>query len=219
MRNSFDQWGVEGNASLSELKSLSGLISLDVHIHSVQLMPAELFSEKLNRYEILIGEVWDWSRKYEKERTLKLQLTKGIQLDRGVKLLLQKTEDLFLDEMQGIKNFLYELDGTGFPQLKNLYIQNGSELQSIINSMEVASCKACPILESLVLRNLINLEKICEGKLEEECFNRLKIISVECGDRLKNLFPFSTTKMLFQLQEIKVSKCKSIEEIVTEERE
>nr|KJB39004.1 hypothetical protein B456_007G290300 [Gossypium raimondii] len=219
MRNSFDQWGVEGNASLSELKSLSGLIALDVHIHSVQLMPAELFSEKLNRYKILIGEVWDWSRKYEKERTLKLQLTKGIHLDRGIKLLLQKTEDLYLDEMQGIKNLLYELDGTGFPQLENLYIQNGPELLFIINSMEVASRKAFPILKSLVLQNLINLEKICQGKLEEECFNRLQIISVECCDRLKNLFPFSMTKMLVQLQEIKVSKCKSIEEIVTEERE
>ncbi|KAB2005784.1 hypothetical protein ES319_D11G294800v1 [Gossypium barbadense] len=219
MRNSFDQWGVEGNASLSELKSLSGLIALDVHIHSVQLMPAELFSEKLNRYKILIGEVWDWSRKYEKERTLKLQLTKGIHLDRGIKLLLQKTEDLYLDEMQGIKNLLYELDGTGFPQLENLYIQNGPELLFIINSMEVASRKAFPILKSLVLQNLINLEKICQGKLEEECFNRLQIISVERCDRLKNLFPFSMTKMLVQLQEIKVSKCKSIEEIVTEERE
>ncbi|KAG4122484.1 hypothetical protein ERO13_D11G270000v2 [Gossypium hirsutum] len=219
MRNSFDQWGVEGNASFSELKSLSGLIALDVHIHSVQLMPAELFSEKLNRYKILIGEVWDWSRKYEKERTLKLQLTKGIHLDRGIKLLLQKTEDLYLDEMQGIKNLLYELDGTGFPQLENLYIQNGPELLFIINSMEVASRKAFPILKSLVLQNLINLEKICQGKLEEECFNRLQIISVERCDRLRNLFPFSMTKMLVQLQEIKVSKCKSIEEIVTEERE
>ncbi|TYH46125.1 hypothetical protein ES332_D11G314000v1 [Gossypium tomentosum] len=219
MRNSFDQWGVEGNASLSELKSLSGLIALDVHIHSVQLMPAELFSEKLNRYKILIGEVWDWSRKYEKERTLKLQLTKGIHLDRGIKLLLQKTEDLYLDEMQGIKNLLYELDGTGFPQLENLYIQNCPELLFIINSMEVASRKAFPILKSLVLQNLINLEKICQGKLEEECFNRLQIISVERCDRLKNLFPFSMTKMLVQLQEIKVSKCKSIEEIVTEGRE
>ncbi|MBA0860562.1 hypothetical protein Goshw_018865 [Gossypium schwendimanii] len=219
MRNSFDQWGVEGNASLSELKSLSGLIALDVHIHSVQLMPAELFSEKLNRYKILIGEVWDWSRKYEKERTLKLQLTKGIHLDRGIKLLLHKTEDLYLDEMQGIKNLMYELDGTGFPQLENLYIQNGPELLFIINSMEVASRKAFPILKSLVLQNLINLEKICQGKLEEECFNRLQIISVERCDRLKNLFPFSMTKMLVQLQEIKVSKCKSIEEIVSEERE
>ncbi|PPD69729.1 hypothetical protein GOBAR_DD33390 [Gossypium barbadense] len=125
-----------------ELKSLSGLISLDVHIHSIQLMPAELFSEKLNRYKILIGE---------------------------------KIEDLYLDEMQGIKNLLYELDGTGFPQLKNLYIQNGSELQFIFDSMEVASCKAFSILESLV-----HLEKICQGKLEEECSKRLKITSVEC---------------------------------------
>ncbi|GMI65296.1 hypothetical protein HRI_000198900 [Hibiscus trionum] len=219
MRNSFDRWGVDGNASLIELKSLSGLNALEVHIHSVHLIPEELFSEKLNRYKILIGEVWDWSGKYEKERMLKLKLTKGIHLDRGVKLLLQKTEDLTLDELQGIKNLLYEVDGTGFPQLKNLHVQNGSEIQFIINSMEVASQKAFPILESLFLQNLVNLEKICQGKLEEECFKRLKIVSVECCDRLKNLFPISMIKMLVQLQEIKVSKCKSIEQIIAEKSE
>ncbi|KAL4352326.1 hypothetical protein GQ457_06G020230 [Hibiscus cannabinus] len=219
MFNSFDRWGVEGNASLDELKSLSGLNALEVHIHSVQDMPEELFSEKLNRYKILIGEVWDWSGKYEKERMLKLKLTKGLHLDRGVKLLLQKADDLTLDELQGIKNLLYEVDGTGFPQLKNLHVQNGSEIQFIINSMEAASLKAFPILESLFLQNLINLEKICQGKLEDECFKRLKIVSVECCDRLKNLFPFSVTKMLVQLREIKVSRCKSIGQIIAEESE
>ncbi|KAK8689483.1 hypothetical protein V6N13_088200 [Hibiscus sabdariffa] len=103
--------------------------------------------------------------------------------------------------------------------LKNLRVQNGSEIQFIINSMEVATNKAFPILESLFLQNLINLEKICQGKLEEECFKRLKIVSVECCNRLKNLFPFSMTKMLVQLREIKVSKCKSIEQIIAEESE
>ncbi|XP_039029192.1 uncharacterized protein LOC120163290 [Hibiscus syriacus] len=217
MRNSFDRWGADGNASLNELKSLPGLNALEVHIHSVEDMPEELFSKRLNRYKILIGEIWDWSGKYEKERMLKLKLTNGLHLDRGVQQLLQKTEDLTLDELQGIKNLLYEVDGTGFPQLKNLQVQNGSEIQFLINSMEVASHKAFPILESLFLQNLINLEKICQGKLE--CFKRLKIVSVECCDRLKNLFPFSMTKMLVQLQEIRVSKCKSIDEIVAEERE
>ncbi|KAE8684147.1 hypothetical protein F3Y22_tig00111151pilonHSYRG00132 [Hibiscus syriacus] len=219
MRNSFDRWGVDGNASLNELKSLSGLNALEVHIHSVQDMPEELFSERLNRYKILIGEIWDWSGKCEKERMLKLKLTNGLHLDRGVKRLLQKTEDLTLDELQGIKNLLYEVDGTGFPQLKNLLVRNGSEIQFIVNCMEAASHKAFPILESLFLRNLINLEKICQGKLEEECFKRLKIVRVECCDRLKNLFPFSMAEKLVQLQEIKVSECKSIEEIVAEERE
>ncbi|KAK8712591.1 hypothetical protein V6N13_147827 [Hibiscus sabdariffa] len=103
--------------------------------------------------------------------------------------------------------------------LKNLHVQNGSEIQFIINSMEAASLKAFPILESLFLQNLINLEKICQGKLEDECFKRLKIVSVECCDRLKNLFPFSVTKMLVQLREIKVSRCKSIGQIIAEESE
>ncbi|EOX93486.1 Cc-nbs-lrr resistance-like protein [Theobroma cacao] len=217
--NSFDQWGVEGNASLIELMPLTCLTTLDLHIRSAQDWPAELFFEKLDRYKILIGEVWKWSGKYEKRRILKLKLTKGIHLDHGVKLLLQKTEDLYLDELKGIKNLLYELDSTGFPQLKNLHIQNGNEIQFIINSTKVVSGKAFPILESLFLQNLINLEKICQGKLEEECFKRMNIISVKCCDGLKNLFSYSMTKMLLHLQEIKVINCKSIEEIVVEVRE
>ncbi|XVE89766.1 hypothetical protein DITRI_Ditri20bG0021400 [Diplodiscus trichospermus] len=219
MRNSFDKWGVEGNASLSELKPLSRLTTLDVHIPSAQVMPPELFSEKLDRYKILIGEVWDWYGKYEKKRMLKLKLTKGVYLDLRLKLLLQKTEDLYLDELKGIKNLLYELDDTGFPQLKNLHIQNGLEIQFIINSVEMPSRKAFPLLESLFLQHLIHLEKICQGKLKEESFKRLKVISVKSCDRLKNLFPFFVTKMLLQLQEIKVTNCKSIEEIVVEGRE
>ncbi|KAK6286850.1 hypothetical protein POUND7_013029 [Theobroma cacao] len=198
---------------------LTCLTTLDLHIRSAQDWPAELFFEKLDRYKILIGEVWKWSGKYEKRRILKLKLTKGIHLDHGVKLLLQKTEDLYLDELKGIKNLLYELDSTGFPQLKNLHIQNGNEIQFIINSIKVVSGKAFPILESLFLQNLINLEKICQGKLEEECFKRMNIISVKCCDGLKNLFSYSMTKMLLHLQEIKVINCKSIEEIVVEVRE
>ncbi|XP_022742510.1 uncharacterized protein LOC111293811 [Durio zibethinus] len=219
MRNSFDQWGVEGNVKLSELNPLTRLTALDVHIRSAHDMPAELFSKQLDRYKILIGEVWDWNGKYDKERILKLKLTKGVRLDSGVKLLLQKTEDLYLDELKGIKNLLYELDDTGFPQLKNLHIQNGSEIQFIINSIAMPSRNIFPILESLSLQNLINLEKICQGELEEISFKRLKIISIKSCDRLKNLFPFSMIKMLLQLQEIKVTNCKSIEEIAVQKRE
>ncbi|XVF30748.1 hypothetical protein REPUB_Repub16aG0085200 [Reevesia pubescens] len=222
LERSFAEWEVEGNASLTELKHLSRLTSLDVHIPNVHIMPTRLFSEKLKRYKIFIGDVWKWSSYYsekESSRTLKLKLNSSIQLDEGIKALLKKTEDLYLDEVKDIKNVLYELDAEGFPQLKYLHVQNSLTIKHIINSVEFVPCKSFPVLETLSLQFLSNLEKICHGEIVAESFRRLKIIKVSSCDRLNNLFTLSTARKLFQLQEIEVTNCENITEIIAEERE
>ncbi|KAK5786366.1 hypothetical protein PVK06_041002 [Gossypium arboreum] len=89
-------------------------------------------------------------------------------------------------------------------------IEDENRIEELLKERKLNSCTA------------ISLPYSSNNKLPDnlECPRlKLQIISVERCDRLKNLFPFSMTKMLVQLQEIKVSKCKSIEEIVTEERE
>ena len=67
--NSFTQWEVEAlnneRASLAELKHLSRLSTLEVHIPDANMMPKDLLFEKLKRYKIFIGDVWDWSDKHE----------------------------------------------------------------------------------------------------------------------------------------------------------
>jgi Leucine-rich repeat (LRR) protein len=59
MRKSFVQWEAEGlnNASLVELKNLSHLINLEIHIPDVSNLPKDLLFEKLERYVILVGDV------------------------------------------------------------------------------------------------------------------------------------------------------------------
>ncbi|KAL5786287.1 hypothetical protein ACOSQ2_008679 [Xanthoceras sorbifolium] len=176
MGNGFIRWEVEGqtNVSLSDLKQLYRLTTLEIHVVDAQIMPQDLLIfEKLERYKILIGDV-----------TLKLKLNNSIHLGYGIKILLNRTEDLYLDELKGVKNILYQLNGEGFPQLKHLHVQNGNVF---------------PMLESLFLHNLINLEKICHGRLAI------------------HLFSFSMVKNLLQLQEIEVCDCKKLEEIVFEE--
>ncbi|XP_021281522.1 probable disease resistance protein At4g27220 isoform X2 [Herrania umbratica] len=219
LESSFTEWDIEGNASLVELKRLSRLTSLDVHIRNVQIVPMKLFSEKLKRYQILIGDMWYWSSQRKTSRTLKLKLNSSFHLDHEIKTLLKKTEDLYLDEVEDIKNVLHELDAEGFPQLKYLHVQNSPTMEHIINSVEWVPCKAFPILESLSLRNMINFEKICHGEIVAESFSRLKIIKVAHCDRLNNFFSLSTARKIFQLQEIEVTYCKNITEIVAEERE
>lgn len=66
MGNSFNQWEDEGvnvqrsNASPSELKHLSKITSLDLHITDGNILPENLFSDKLERYHILIANAWKW---------------------------------------------------------------------------------------------------------------------------------------------------------------
>ncbi|KAL5746863.1 hypothetical protein ACOSQ2_024160 [Xanthoceras sorbifolium] len=84
MGNSFVQLEVEGNASLTELKQLSRLTSLDyIHVLNAQIMPQDLLTfEKLEIDNIFIGNT-----------------------------LLNTTEGLCLDELKGFKNVVYQLNG------------------------------------------------------------------------------------------------------------
>ncbi|XP_031280232.1 probable disease resistance protein At4g27220 [Pistacia vera] len=225
MGNGFRHWEIEGlmnnherkNASILELKQLSRLTTLEIRVHNLEIIPQDFFFlEKLKRYRILIGDVWDWSwhATYgETSRMLKIKLNNSISLIHRVKILLKRTEELHL-ELNGVKNAIDELDEDGFAQLKHLHVRNGHELLYILNF--APSKTVFPKLESLFLHNLIKLEKICGGKLFAESFSKLRILKVEKCDMLVHLFSFSDNKKFSQLQEIEVIDCKNLKEIFGE---
>ena len=188
-----------------------------LHIKDAKLLPKKNFFEKLQRFRIYIGEGWSWSEKCTTARTLKLKLNTSIELE-GVKALLKRTEDLYLQELQGVKNVLHELDWQGFPQLKHLHVQNNGEIQHIIHSMGMdGHCVAFQILESLYLENLNSLKKICQGKLASDSFSSLRMLKVAHCHGLENIFSFSIVRSLSQLEDIQVRGCKIMKQIVAEE--
>ncbi|XP_044467937.1 probable disease resistance protein At4g27220 [Mangifera indica] len=224
MSNNFIQWEVERvdnqrrrNASLEELKQLSNLTALHLHVQDARLMPQDLFFKKLRSYKIFIGDKWKWSSKYDPltSRTFKLKISDNVYLGQGIKILLKMTEDLFLEEMNGVRHVLYELSADGFPYLKHLHVKDGLDILYIINS--VAWRLAFPKLESLILCNLIKLKKICHGQLNARSFSKLRIIKIEKCDRLEYLFASFMAKNLMQLQEIGVTNCKNLKELFGEE--
>ncbi|XP_022719742.1 uncharacterized protein LOC111277593 [Durio zibethinus] len=171
----------QSNASLAELKLLSHLTTLDVHIPDAKIMPVDLFSEKLERCKIFIGKGWDWVGECEHSRTLKLKLNTSVdELDHGFKMFLKKTEDLYLDDMKGVKIALHELmDEEVFQQLKNLHIQNGSEIEYIISDDGAAYKNEFLQLRSLTLHGLPQLISFCfENKRgSNSCQNELSLFS------------------------------------------
>ncbi|XP_050123925.1 probable disease resistance protein At4g27220, partial [Malus sylvestris] len=202
MQNSFHRWVAEGvtgersNASLLELKDLPHLAALAVHIPDASIMPRGLFSDKLKRYDISIGDtdytyfltakaqITDiygiWDSMDGTLNTLKLKLTTRQELDDGLKMLVKRSEALYL---HGLENdFQFQSDSEDFQQLKHLYVQNIAKFTYIIN-------------EKVGLPNLTRL------------------IVCECGSRF--LFSSSTARSLVQLKYLEVEKCYMMEEIVS----
>ncbi|PRQ37014.1 putative P-loop containing nucleoside triphosphate hydrolase, leucine-rich repeat domain, L [Rosa chinensis] len=141
MGNSFNQWEAEGvistersNASLEELKHLHQLIALQLHIPDDVILPVDLFTTKLETFQICIGSAWKWADVDETLNALKLKFTTSNELDQGLKMLLKRTEDLYLEDMEGVNHsILYELVTEGFQQLKHLHVQNNTDFAYIIN--------------------------------------------------------------------------------------
>ncbi|KAK4253298.1 hypothetical protein QN277_010621 [Acacia crassicarpa] len=203
------------NASLSELSHLTNLIALEIQIKGAWVLPRDIMFDKLERYKIVIGDVWEWSDNYGAPKMLKLKLSTIIHLEHGIKELIKGVEDLYLDEVHGISNVLYDLNGEGFPLLKHLHIQNNGKIQHIINSMNGRlSYVFFPKLETLILQDLNILETICDGSFMNHSFARLRSVKVKCCDQLKYIFSVPMVKALYQLTEIEVLECHSLKKIV-----
>ncbi|XP_020972032.1 uncharacterized protein LOC107626019 isoform X2 [Arachis ipaensis] len=110
------------------------------------------------------------------------------------------------------------LDCTQFlPHLKELKLASLSELISI-------GFECSWILESSILKTLVTLEvKSCSGLTSlvssPVCFSNLTHLTVSECDSMIYLFTSATAKSLFQLKEMKISNCKSMEWIMSNEGE
>ncbi|KAJ4822928.1 hypothetical protein Tsubulata_000278, partial [Turnera subulata] len=223
MDNTFLQWEVEGHdgerdvASLAELKLLPNLSNLELSVIDEKIFPKDLFSEKLERFRIYIGDGWDWFEHVDSLRVLKLELNSSIKLEEvGIKVLLGRAEDLHLCEVKGAKTVVPDLDCHGFPGLKHLSILNNLEIQCIIDPIAVGPCHAFPSLDCMSLNNLSNLENIYHGPPEGVSFRNLKILKVENCNRLKNVFSVSLARQVLQLEKIAITGCKIMQEIMYE---
>nr|XP_028964691.1 probable disease resistance protein At4g27220 [Malus domestica] len=193
---SFKQWEGEGlvdgrsNASVSELKHLSHLSALDVHVPDANLLPTDLFSDKLERYTILVGDCWEYPNILAtSSNMLKLKLTRRNQFDGGIKLLVKKCEQLYLDGVESVNIISYLFDSGAVNQLKHFHVQNNDEVKYVINSVNWSySPNAFSNLESLALEDLVSLESVCYGQLIGEPFRKLKFLTLR---NLPKLIGFS----------------------------
>ncbi|GKU88241.1 hypothetical protein SLEP1_g2527 [Rubroshorea leprosula] len=183
--SSFDRWEHEEhenqeNASVAELKHLKELTALEVRIPDAQMIPIGLFSEKLTRHKIFLGYEWNnWTSSFESSRIVKLQLKAYINFDYSIKRMLKMTEELHLEELNGVNNVVDEFNSEGFKHLKYLDVRNAAEVQQIVKSEEGVPFNAFSSLENLfscsVAQQLLQLRRITAT----DCSNMEEIVDNE----------------------------------------
>ncbi|RVW73054.1 putative disease resistance protein [Vitis vinifera] len=145
------------------------------------------------------------------------KLDTSLRLADGISLLLKGAKDLHLRELSGAANVFPKLDREGFLQLKRLHVERSPEMQHIMNSMDpILSPCAFPVLESLFLNQLINLQEVCHGQLLVGSFSYLRIVKVEHCDGLKFLFSMSMAR---GLSKIEITRCKNMYKMVAQGKE
>ncbi|KAL6224974.1 hypothetical protein ACLB2K_003828 [Fragaria x ananassa] len=172
MRNSSIGWeaddeGERRNASLSELKHLSLLTALEIHIPDPDMLPKDLFSEKF---------------------------TTGDELDEGLKTLVNRSEELSLRGGDNVNESAYQLsEGEAFRKVKHLYliqldstfIINSKVVFSSLTTLEVVACHGIKFLiSSSVARSLDR----CLSTVEKRnCGSMKEIVSVQEDDEENNM--------------------------------
>ncbi|KAJ9682200.1 hypothetical protein PVL29_018194 [Vitis rotundifolia] len=212
----------ERNACLAELKHLSRLTTLNIALQDLKLLPKDTVFEKLTRFKIFIGGVWRLDSPCETKRALKLYKASGsLHLVDGIGKLLKKTEELSLSELSGTKSVFHESYKEDFLQLKHLDVDSSPEIQYIVDSKypRVQERVLFPLLESLLLRDLINLEKVCHGPIPRGSFGNLKTLKVMECHGLKIFLSLTMATEFLHLQKINIEDCNVMQQIIALEKE
>ncbi|KAA8517298.1 hypothetical protein F0562_017591 [Nyssa sinensis] len=234
----------KGNASIRELNSLSNLNTLSICVPYAELFFMEFTSEKLMRFGISTRSAANMFDRFRFPNSLILSgIDMSVLLETGIKVLLKRTEILDL-EVQGSRNFLNEFDVEGFVNLKELLLHHCDDIEYLIDATDLVPDNAFINLESLSLHDMSKLKEICKGNLpagsfsrlqkmellrvpvmkslwwgsiQPDCLGNLRFLHINYCDAMKSLFTPSIVKGLVQLEELKISDCRRMEEIVAKE--
>ncbi|CAK9153813.1 unnamed protein product [Ilex paraguariensis] len=202
------------NASLTELKHLSYLRTLEIQVPDVELCPKNFLSKnqinQLIEYKIAIGSRYQWSAVENNSRALELSRCQSIiQEGGGVNMMLKRVEALILKGLEDVATVLNYFRIDAFPNLKRLKVDGcGGKIEYLVDTTETMPPSIFPVVEILDLRSMQDLRQICHGHLPSTSFSVLRELWLDNLPELINLWEDPTGQApLSSLRQVKVRNC------------
>lgn len=144
MLDGFVGWEEDGNASLMELKCLSHLTTLEIQVLDDKLLPEDWFFSGLRNYKLLIGKHWkpNMLSACESSRIVNLELKTSTGLMHKNKESMRGTEVLYLDEVKGVEDLLFNNGTRNLNSLDKIGIEGFRKLQ-------ILDISRCDVLKDL----------------------------------------------------------------------
>ena len=150
-----------------------------------------------------------------------LKVNRDLDFEDGIIKLLERSEELVFSELSGTKFLLSPSNKMSFAELKHLDVSWSSDIQYIIDSIDQQFMEqgAFPLLESLSLWDLKNLEEVWHGPIPIGPFGNTKTLEVFSCPKLRYLFRLSTARGLSLLKSMKIRNCEAMQQVITYGRE
>ncbi|XP_057738293.1 probable disease resistance protein At4g27220 [Arachis stenosperma] len=192
--------------SISEIISSSRLSSLEVdfwHCDLYNLYACSGHCAQLEKFKFNVGpgEIQEFSEKWS-VAFLSISIAKE-----EISIPANTTELKFIDcyDITELTTCLLHVE-----KLKKCTVVCCYSVERIVDTEQID----LSMLETLVLRYLINLQMICREVMTSSAFMRLKIINVEFCPNLKSLFSGNLLLQLSNLEEIRVGHCNKMEDLM-----
>ncbi|KAH0723295.1 hypothetical protein KY289_006339 [Solanum tuberosum] len=125
---------------------------------------------------------------------------------------------IFSDNVEGIEfPLLWRMIFEGLPEFQNF---SPTTNNSITDSNPLFNEKvSCPNLKELYIRKLERISVLCSHQLPTAYFTKLESLEVSECEKLRNMMSPSVARGALNLQNLRISDCQSMEEVITEEEE
>nr|XP_043612746.1 uncharacterized protein LOC122584756 [Erigeron canadensis] len=220
MMNSFVNWCDEdkhahgNNSSLSELKMLPCLRSLEVNILNVNLIPKDLVLKDLIKFKIYVGSYRLASVNHQYSTALKLNVDEGSSVPEGLRLLLKQAQYLIFECCPHVlKNILCDLRSEGFQNLKGIELYGNCDIEYIVDTVGCKPGAIFPTLGKLEVVSMENLTEICHGHLPAESFQALRELDLKYLPEFVCLWKEGTQgrTCLSNLRTVRIHTCHKLE--------
>ncbi|XP_052883809.1 uncharacterized protein LOC108451112 [Gossypium arboreum] len=206
----------KNNINLLELNSLSRLTALSLLVFTNQFSQEDFVFPKLQRYNIVIHNY----RGFWRQRTIrKLAIQNFSSSLSAFNNLFCNVEELELNKVSGLKNIVPSIGKKVLNELTSLELNSCNDMEFLTDiTRDQEPTVAFSNLVKLNIEDMDSLKGLCYGLSPSHraiaSFTRLKVVTIDFCHKLKTIFSPYLAQSMLCIEELYISRCDGVKQVV-----